>query len=121
MTIWIKVSLPALYFLNYSKAFDRINYNKFMDKLLQLDVPKTIRQWFFAFLSNRTQYVQIDQVHIQGAFPQGSIMGMEGFCVQIDDLKPPLPMYKYVDDSTIFETLAPKHPRSSLQSLLTLP
>ena len=60
----------------------------------------------------------IGTVHIKGAFPQGSFMGMEGFCVQIDDLKPPLPMYKYVDDSTTFETLTPKHPKSSLQSTI---
>ena len=49
-------------FLDYSKAFDCINHNNFMDKLLLLDVPKVILQWLSAFLSNRTQYVQIDNV-----------------------------------------------------------
>ena len=59
-----------------------------MDKLLQLDVHKIIPQWLSTFSSSRTQYVQIgsvisETVHINGAFHQGSLMGMEGFCVHI--------------------------------------
>ena len=89
-----------------------------MDKLLHLGVPKTILHWLSAFLSNCIQYVQTGHaisvsVHINEVLPQGSLMDMEAFCVQIDDLKPPLPMYvddKYVYDNTTFNTLIPQTP-----------
>ena len=47
---------------------------------------------------------------LNDAVPQGAIFGMEGSLVLIDDLKPPLPLAKYVDDSTTFDIVKKSDP-----------
>ena len=38
-----------------------------------------------------------------GGVPQGTLSGSQHFLVHINDLQTPCPIYKYVDDSTIFK------------------
>ena len=59
-----------------------------------------------AFLLDRTQRVKIGNNyshtgHPNGGVPQGTICGPK--CFMINDLSTPVPLYKHVDDSTLFE------------------
>ena len=42
-------------------------------------------------------------VRVCGAVPQGTLSGPKYFLVYINDLRTTVPLYKYVDDSTLFE------------------
>ena len=105
-------------FLDYTKAFDRINHHKLMDKYSKLGVHPILLRWLAAFLQGRTQRVKIgdgisDAKHIKAAVPQGAILGMEAFIVMIDDLQTESDIDKYVDDTTLSEIINLKAPSDS--------
>ena len=92
----------------FSKAFDLINHNILLVKLKQYDLPPHIRRWIATFLLDRTQQVKIGNNfsppgHPKGGVPQGTLLGPKCFLVYINDLETPAPLYKYVDDSKLFE------------------
>ena len=95
--------------LDFSKAFDLINHiNILLVKLKQYDLPPHIRRWIATYLLDRTQQVKIGNNfsppgHPKGGVPQGTLLGPKCFLVYINDLETPVPLYKYVDDSTLFE------------------
>ncbi|KAK2193746.1 hypothetical protein NP493_7g07025 [Ridgeia piscesae] len=60
------------------------------------------------FLLDRSQRVKIGSEyshsgHPNGGVPQGTLSGPKCFLVYINDLRTTVPLYKYVDDSTLFE------------------
>ena len=90
--------------LDFAKAFDLINHEKLLVKLQANDVPL----WMASFLLNRTQQVKIGKNvssvgYPKGGVPQGTVSGPRHFVMFINDLTTTAPIYKYVDDSTIFE------------------
>ena len=69
---------------------------------------RRLQRWMAAFLLDRTQRVKIENNcsytgHPNGGVPQGTICGPKCFMIYINDLATPVPLYKYVDDSTLFE------------------
>ena len=94
-------------YLDYTKAFDKINHHILLRKYEQLDIHPLLLKWIAGFLVNRQQSVKIGDIilspkSMNGAIPQGALMGMEAFCELIKDLELILPLYKYVDDSTTY-------------------
>ena len=94
--------------LDFAKAFDLINHEKLLVKLQANDVPPHILRWMASFLQNRTQQVKIGKTvssvgYPKGGVPQGTVSGPRNFIMFINDLTTTAPIYKYVDDSTIFE------------------
>ena len=95
-------------FLDYSKAFDLINHDKLLNKMVGMEVPAHLVRWMAAFSLDREQMVNIGDAvskpgYPNGSVPQGPLSGPTHFLVHINDLQTPCPIYKYVDDSTIFE------------------
>ena len=96
--------------IDFSKAFDRINNRILIDKIRQCGIPEIITRWIISFFTNRFQQVRIghhlsDPLHMKGILPQGALLGMEGFITMARDLASTLPLYKYLDDGTIFEVV----------------
>ena len=94
--------------LDFSKVFDLINHNTLFVKSKQYDFPPHIRRWIATFLLDRTKPVKIGNNvsppgHPKGGVPQGTLLGPKCFPVYTNDLETPVPLYKYVDDSTLFE------------------
>ena len=94
--------------LDFAKAFDLINHEKLLVKLKANDVPPHILRWMGSFLLDRTQQVKIGKTissvgNPNGGVPQGTVSGPRNFIMYINDLTTIAPIYKYVDDSTLFE------------------
>ena len=106
--------------IDFSKAFDRIDHNILMNKLRLLNVPPILLNWCANFLHGRHQRVKLGQLKsswksIIAGVPQGTKLGPHFFLVMINDLTTNLPLYKYIDDCSIFETVSPSS-TSSLQN-----
>ena len=94
--------------LDFSKAFDLINHHLLLHKLQSYGLPAHILRWMATFLLDKAQRVKIGNEyshcgHPNGGVPKGTLSGPKCFLVYINDLRTTVPLYKYVDDSTLFE------------------
>ena len=67
-----------------------------------------IIRWMATFLLDRTQQVKIGKEYPHSSHPNGGVLhvtlfGPKCFLVYINEIKTLVPLYKYVDDSTLFE------------------
>ena len=90
------------------RAFDLINHHLLLDKLQSYELPSHTLRWMATFLLDRAQRVKIGNEyyhsgHPNGTVPQGTLSGPKCFLVYINDLRTTVPLYKYVEDSMLFE------------------
>ena len=102
---------------DFSKAFDLVDHNVLLRKLISLDVRPSVVTWVASFLTEREQCVRYqgetsDWIKLNGGVPQGTRIGPLGFVTMVNDAASDtsLTSLKYVDDLTLIETRAHKEP-----------
>ena len=116
ISIQTLVILYIFWFLDFRKAFDCVSHEILLSKLNTCGVRRIASDWFRSYLTNREQYVSINNVDsnhrvIQCRVPQGSILSPLLFSIFVNDITKCSNEFKYIhysDDSTL-PTFLPGH------------
>lgn len=111
-------------FTDFTKAFDRVNIKVIVQKLKELGVHSAILLWIESFLTNRKQYVKINESKsrsflVKSGVPQGSHIGPLLFVLFINDVSSIFKFAEcrmYADDLKIFAIIKNQHDQSRFQA-----
>ena len=78
-------------YLDFAKAFDKVNHKILMEKLKKIGVGGKLHSWLASYLTGRTQQVLVGDIKsdsrpILSGIPQGSVLGPLPFIIMMTDI-----------------------------------
>lgn len=113
--------------LDFSKAFDRVVHSLLISKLAQMGIDLNLLEWILAYLSGRTQYVEISGTRsstlaVSSGVPQGSVLGPVLFLAYINDISSgiseDITVRLYADDCLLYREINEVNDQKSLSDAL---
>ena len=97
-------------FIDLKKAFDTVSHSIVLEKLKSIGVQDVALMWFQSYLMNRQQFTELNDINsdcteISTGVPQGSLLGVILFQLEINDMRNALvhcDSILYADDTTIY-------------------
>jgi len=110
-------------YLDFAKAFDKLDFNITLNKLKLLGIDGKIGKWIHSFLTNRTQSVIVNGIKSPAApvlsgVPQGSVIGPILFLILIGDIDEQIRnsfLSSFADDSRIGKGIKSPEEAAQLQ------
>jgi hypothetical protein len=98
-------------FLDFSKAFDKVDHSHLIKKLVNIGANSQITNWTLDFLAQRSQVVVVDGYPssaqpVTSGVPQGSVIGPILFLIYINDMLNDIKseIRLFADDTVIYNT-----------------
>ena len=114
-------------YLDMSKAFDKVNHTRMIDKLRSFGFNGGLLSWFQSYLRHRRQKVTAlgstsTSTPVTSGVPQGSILGPILFLLYVNDLPDAISsstIATFADDTKLFQCISCEADSSLLQENLT--
>ena len=100
-------------YLDFSKAFDKVDHGIVLHKLRDLGITGNLGVWFHQFLSDMTQFVILPggvskDSPVLSVVPQGTILGPLPFIIMISDINKDILSSKiisFADDTRVYTNI----------------
>ena len=110
-------------YLDFAKAFDKVDHGILLKKLADMGVGKELLQWIRDFLTLRKQKVEVNgcfsrESEVRSGIPQGSVLGPLLFPIFIADIDKDVSSSKiasFADDTRMLKEIKSSEDCESLQ------
>ena len=117
-----KGSVTDVIYLDFAKAFDTVPHSRLLLKLKAYGIDGNVLTWIKAFLTGRTQVVQVNgesssPAPVLSGIPQGSVLGPLLFVIFINDLPESIKseIFLFADDTKVFRKITSISDSEALQ------
>ena len=118
-----RVSTVDMVYLDFAKAFDKVDHGILLHKVKDLGITGKLGQWFYHFLTNRKHFVRLpgglsDDHPVISGVPQGTVLGPLLFIIMIADINRDVVSSKlisFADDTRVYSQIADTEDCDSLQ------
>ena len=107
------MSCTDMIYLDFAKAFDKVDHGVLLHKLKQLSITGKLGNWLLSFLSNRNHFVRIpggvssDGSVLSGVL-QGTVLGPLLFLVLLSDISSDInhsSVVSFADDTRVYRQI----------------
>ena len=110
-------------YLDFAKAFDKVDHGVLLNKLVQLGVNGQIFKWLHEFLLGRTQVVTVSGAEsrpetVLSGVPQGTVLGPVLFLIHVLDIDKYVAsstVTSFADDTRVLKSISTDEDRNALQ------